>query len=121
MQNLTPSLYDQRDLLDRARFPRFGGTLSGAATHFGKGANLSCGDEVTLELQVEDRIILQARHLTRGCAICTASADMLCEHLLNTPLEPNAPEIEIAGLSPSRMKCKEVALEAFRDLYSSYE
>jgi len=115
-----PSPYDQQLILDRARFPRFGEALP-TATHQGKGANLSCGDEVLLQLAVHDDTVLHARHTTRGCAICTASADLVCEWLEGKQFRELAAvdplQLLATPLSPTRMRCALVAKEAVLDLH----
>lgn len=63
------------------------------ATHTAEGSNPLCGDHVTLHLQVTDAQILAAAFTGESCAICTASASLLCEHL------PGRPVTDVAALS----------------------
>ena len=44
-----------------------------------KGKNPSCGDEITIELQVEGGVVKEAAFTGVGCAISQASADMMLE------------------------------------------
>ena len=44
-----------------------------------KGRNPSCGDEITLELQVEDGIIKDAAFMGIGCAISQASTSIMID------------------------------------------
>ncbi len=44
-----------------------------------KGKNPSCGDEITIELQVEDGIVKDAAFTGVGCAISQASTDIMAE------------------------------------------
>ena len=44
-----------------------------------KGRNPSCGDEITIELQVEDGIVKDAAFTGVGCAISQASTDIMAE------------------------------------------
>ena len=44
-----------------------------------RGHNPSCGDEITLELEVEEGIIKDAAFSGIGCAISQASTDMMIE------------------------------------------
>ena len=46
-----------------------------------RGHNPSCGDEITLELDVADGVIKDAAFSGAGCAISQASADMMIELL----------------------------------------
>ncbi len=44
-----------------------------------RGVNPSCGDNIELELQVEDNLIKEVAILDTGCAISQASAAMMAE------------------------------------------
>ena len=46
-----------------------------------RGHNPSCGDEITLELEVADGVIKDAAFSGKGCAISQASTDMMIELL----------------------------------------
>lgn len=65
-------------IMDRSRKPRHRGTAS-PATHVREGVNPSCGDELTLSLNVEDDVIREARFTGQGCAISQAAADLMAE------------------------------------------
>ena len=49
------------------------------ATSKERGHNPSCGDEITLELEVADNIIKNASFTGVGCAISQASTDMMID------------------------------------------
>ncbi len=51
------------------------------------GVNASCGDEITLELQVENDTIVDAAFLGYGCAISQASADMMIDLIKGKTIE----------------------------------
>ncbi|MFN3412968.1 MAG: Fe-S cluster assembly sulfur transfer protein SufU [Thermoanaerobaculum sp.] len=51
-----------------------------------KGFNPVCGDEVEVALELAGETIAQAQVISRGCAICTASASMMAEVLPGKPL-----------------------------------
>ena len=51
------------------------------ATITERGHNPSCGDEITLELEVADGVIKDAAFSGAGCAISQASTDMMIELL----------------------------------------
>ncbi|HVE20386.1 MAG TPA: SUF system NifU family Fe-S cluster assembly protein [Acidocella sp.] len=73
-------------IMDRARKPRFAGrleTFDAEAT----GDNPMCGDRIHLFLQRDGTKVL---HESRGCAIMTASADLMAEAVANK----SAAEIE---------------------------
>ena len=44
-----------------------------------EGINPSCGDELTLQLRVEDGVIEEASFTGHGCAISQASADIMAD------------------------------------------
>lgn len=69
----------QEVLLQHSRRPKNFGPLAGA-THRAEGVNALCGDEVTVELRIEEDSIRAVHFQGSGCAICTASASILtCE------------------------------------------
>lgn len=115
----------QSQILDRARHPHYQGEVADA-THFAEGANLSCGDELTWQARVENDIIITIHHQTRACAVCTASADLLAEQLENKPLNDiqnwtteKVQELLGIPLSPIRLKCALLPLEALKQLKTS--
>jgi nitrogen fixation protein NifU and related proteins len=63
-------------VLEHSRRPRNKALLE-AATLTERGANLSCGDEIELQLRVVDNQILEARFTGTGCAISQASASLM--------------------------------------------
>lgn len=66
----------QEVLLQHSKRPRNFGPLAGA-THRAEGVNATCGDEVTVELAVENGAVREAKFTGSACAICTASASIL--------------------------------------------
>lgn len=120
-------MYTER-LLDHYRHPRNKGRLEGAASSTASGRVLSareynalCGDEVTVELLVEDGRILEARFEGRGCALCMGAASILTEAVQGRTLE----ELQAFGrdeylqelgaaVRPARLKCALLPWMAFR-------
>ena len=72
--NLT-SLYQQL-ILDHYRNPRNKGELPEKTVEIHM-ANPVCGDEIRLQLQIEDDRIVEARHVGQGCSISQASVSMM--------------------------------------------
>ena len=68
----------QEVIVDHGRRPRNFGLLPGA-NHRAEGLNPFCGDRLTLQLQVVDGMIRDARFEGTGCAISTASASLMTE------------------------------------------
>lgn len=115
-------------VMDHKRAPRNFGTLP-APTHQARGHNPQCGDDLSVELQLEQGRVRDIRFQGQGCAICMASASMMSEAVkgqeielarqlqqrfravLTGQLEPEAAQlgklISLAGvrLYPSRIKC----------------
>lgn len=52
-----------------------------------KGRNPSCGDEITLQLRVEDGIVQEAAFTGLGCAISQASTDIMAEVIVGKTVE----------------------------------
>lgn len=52
-----------------------------------RGVNPSCGDEISLQLQIKDGVIKQVGLTGSGCAISSASASVLAEMMEGTELE----------------------------------
>lgn len=52
------------------------------------GSNPSCGDELSMELKVDENNLVQDIHVNcKGCAISVASASMLAEFIKGKPLD----------------------------------
>ncbi|MEP6872649.1 MAG: Fe-S cluster assembly sulfur transfer protein SufU [Anaerolineaceae bacterium] len=67
-------------ILDHYRRPRNRGSLA-EATRTAEGVNPVCGDEITLELLINDHMIEGVAFSGQGCAISLASASMLTERI----------------------------------------
>ena len=57
------------------------------ATHRAEGHNPVCGDSVDLRFRVVDGVIEAAAFHGASCAICMASASLLCRHLPGQSLD----------------------------------
>lgn len=77
MNNLS-ELYGQI-ISEHRKFPRNKGLVDGYKTLRLK--NPSCGDDVTVQVNVVDGIITDVRHDGAGCAICCSSASVMSEVL----------------------------------------
>jgi nitrogen fixation protein NifU and related proteins len=80
MNEVLDDLY-QEVVLEHKRAPRHFGTLA-AATHEAQGHNPQCGDEVRVQLRIEDGRLRDVAFSGRGCAICIASTSMMTEAVL---------------------------------------
>ena len=73
-------------ILDHNRRPRNSRELPDR-THFAEGLNPLCGDEVTVNIKLNDDIIEDISFQGQGCAISQASASLMTELLKGKSLE----------------------------------
>jgi len=52
-----------------------------------EGVNPSCGDDIVLQLKVEDGVVKDGAYIGDGCAISQASADMMLDLVIGRPVE----------------------------------
>ena len=71
------SLYKQV-IFDHYKNPRNKGLKGFDHVHL---RNPSCGDDITVEMKVEDGVIKEINHAGSGCSICCSSASVLSETL----------------------------------------
>jgi nitrogen fixation NifU-like protein len=112
-------MYTER-LLDHYRNPRNKGHLDDpdlAAEEY----NPLCGDRVTIEANVEDGHIVEARFDGRGCALCLGAASILTERIQGGSLDELEELDDRAFLTeleaeprPARLKCALLPWMAFR-------
>lgn len=85
MQDLR-ALYEEV-ILDHNRRPRNFRRMPEAANRHAIGHNPLCGDQVTLDLRIEDGIIKDVGFDGGGCAISTASASLMTESIKGKTVE----------------------------------
>ncbi len=77
----------QQTILDHNKHPRNCGCVAGA-NRGAAGYNPLCGDEITLQLKVNDQgVIEDVAFEGAGCAISTAAASMMTEAIRGQPEE----------------------------------
>lgn len=107
-----------------------------------KGVNPSCGDELTLQLRIEDGVIEEASFVGSGCAVSQASADMMADLITGETVKEakrlvglflgmikgealseedkedldEAAELESISRMPARVKCAELAWRTLEKL-----
>lgn len=118
----------QEMVVEHKRAPRHFGTLP-APSHEARGHNPQCGDDIEVQLRLEDGRVADIAFHGQGCAICIASASMMTEAVLGRDIEtaralqqrfravltgqaePEGAQlgklVSLAGVSryPSRIKC----------------
>jgi nitrogen fixation NifU-like protein len=133
------SLY-QEIILDHYRHPHHKGLREpyGAEVHH---LNPTCGDEITLRVQLDDEVVTDVSYDGQGCSISQASASVMTDLVIGKPLdqalalheeflrlmqskgelEPDEDVLEdaiaFAGVSryPARIKCALLAWMAWKD------
>jgi nitrogen fixation NifU-like protein len=108
-------------ILDHYRNPRNKGRLSNQDVSI-QDSNPLCGDEIEIQLKVEDNMIRDIKFEGRGCAISQASASMLTEMVINKPLifVMNLSKGDIfenmglTDLGPARVKCALLSLKVLK-------
>lgn len=73
-------------ILDHYRNPRNSGSIERPDAS-AEGYNPLCGDEVTIELALDDGVIADAAVRGRGCSISQASASMMAEAIVGKSVE----------------------------------
>lgn len=73
-------------IIEYSQNPKHFGNPDGCTVHE-EGVNRSCGDEVTLHLDIKDDVIKKVGFTGQGCAISTASAEMLATVIEGKTLE----------------------------------
>lgn len=70
----------QEVIIDHSRHPRNFHQIENSS-HHAEGFNRLCGDKLTLYIQLENNVIKDVSFIGSGCAISTASASLMTEHL----------------------------------------
>ncbi len=107
-------------ILDHYRSPRNFGTLE-QPDATAEDVNPLCGDQVRVELKLDDGKISDVRFSGKGCAISQASTSMLLESVKGMTLAdvaklPKDAVLENVGIgiSPTRMKCAMLGLRVLK-------
>lgn len=132
-------MYDEI-LLEHNLYPKNRGSIE-EADIAKELKNASCGDEIIVQLKLEDGIIMEGKFEGVGCAIALASADLMIESVRGKTLEEakkmsrlfrmmildeegfescggekqmgDAIALKIVGRMPARAKCAELAWQVF--------
>ena len=90
---MTAAITEDR-LLDHADEPAWRGRLAQPTLAL-SGRNPLCGDQIRLELRLEEDRIAEAKFEGQGCLVSQACASMLCEGIAVRTIE------EILAIAPS--------------------
>jgi nitrogen fixation NifU-like protein len=107
-------------ILDHYRNPRNFGSLERSDVA-AEDLNPLCGDQIRIELKLDDGVVSDLRFSGKGCAISQASASMLTEQVKGMKLSDVAKlskdaVLENVGISisPTRMKCAMLGLRVLK-------
>src|SRR5919202_6916014 len=98
-------------ILDHSQHPHNHGTLEHPDISY-KDTNPLCGDEIRIDMKVDDGIVSDVKFTGKGCAISQASASMLTDEIKGKSLDEikkldKQTIYDLLGiaLGPSRVKC----------------
>lgn len=108
------------NILDHYKHPRHTGHLSRAVSH--REENISCGDDLTIDLVIDDGVIADLKWRGEGCAISQAAMSLLSEELIGMSVadaEALKPD-EVYSLlgvpiGPRRFKCALLGLHTLKN------
>jgi nitrogen fixation NifU-like protein len=108
--------YYREYILDHYRNPRNYGVLEKPDVH-AEDTNPLCGDQLAIDLLIENDLVKEVRFQGRGCAISQASASMLSEmiegHTVEEVIQLGKNDVLDAlgiSISPARTKCAFLSL-----------
>ncbi|MBN2984949.1 MULTISPECIES: Fe-S cluster assembly sulfur transfer protein SufU [Cohnella] len=94
----------RRVIMDHYKNPRNRGTMDDESVTVNLN-NPTCGDRISLQMQIEDGIVRNARFTGEGCSISMSSASMMTEAVKG---RTTAEALELAEKFSSLMKGEEV-------------
>lgn len=110
----------REEILDHYKHPHHFGELEQPDLKF-HDSNPFCGDEITLELKVEDGKVVDAGFTGHGCAISRASASMMSDEIIGRSLDElrgwqKEQVLDLLGIEvgPVRMKCALLPFKALK-------
>ena len=106
------NLYTSTTFMDHVSHPDYKYEMD-SPTHEHDGINPSCGDELTLQLRVEDGVIEEASFTGHGCAISQASADIMAELITGETVDEAR---RLSALFLAMIRGEELTEEDFEDL-----
>lgn len=108
------------NIIDHYQNPRNFGTLEHPDISY-EDSNPVCGDEIRMDLKVQDGRVTDARFQGHGCSISQASASMLTEEIIGKTLDEvkqidKQYLLQLLGipLGPVRLKCALLSLKVLK-------
>ncbi len=106
------------NIIDLYKNPLNQGELVGASVTY-RAYNPLCGDDITVDLLIQENAVMEVKHRGVGCAISQAAVSMLTEEIKGKSLEEvmalkKEDVIDMLGieLGPVRLKCALLGLES---------
>ena len=110
----------RENILEHYKRPRNWGELTDPDLEF-FDTNPLCGDELKVQINVEDGKVAEVRFSGHGCAISQASASMASEELIGMPVEDLLKlerdfVLDLLGIeiSATRLKCAMLSLKVIK-------
>ncbi len=116
----------REQILDHYKDPHNKGKIENPEGHF-KDSNPLCGDEIEVFLRISDGKIEDVKFQGQGCAISTASASLLTDHVKGKTVQEikamtREDLLELVGvpLSAARVKCALLSFKAVKAAVYDY-
>lgn len=108
----------QQELLDHYKHPHNFGTLTEPSCAVTE-TNSSCGDSLTLQLKIKNKIVTEAKFTGSGCAVSMAAASLLTDYIIDRSVKQLKTidfdfmqQLIGATISPGRVKCLTLSARA---------
>jgi nitrogen fixation NifU-like protein len=102
----------RRVIMDHYKNPRNRGTMDEGAVTINLN-NPTCGDRISLQLQVEDGVVTNAKYTGEGCSISMSSASMMTEAVKGKSFQQ---ALEMAERFSCLMKGEDVEFQENEDI-----
>ncbi|MBW5447771.1 SUF system NifU family Fe-S cluster assembly protein [Cohnella sp. CFH 77786] len=102
----------RRVIMDHYKTPRNRGTMEDGSVTVNLN-NPTCGDRISLQLQIADGIVKDARFTGEGCSISMSSASMMTDAVKGKRTEE---ALELAEKFSALMKGEDVSFDEYEDL-----
>ena len=110
----------REQILEHYKNPHHWGELDGADLEF-EDSNPLCGDELKVQLRIEDGRVADVAFSGHGCAISQAAASMASDEVIGMPVDDllrldRAFVLDLLGIdiSATRMKCALLSLKVLK-------
>ncbi|MCP4337203.1 MAG: iron-sulfur cluster assembly scaffold protein [Mycoplasma sp.] len=79
MNSFSDPLKRRKEIMSRYKNPKFKGELK---TNFIESYSVQCLDNLKLYLKWEKEILIEAKHISEGCAVFISSTDLFIEQMI---------------------------------------